>query len=450
MSKKYDLIVIGSGPSGTHVASGCAKQGKKVAIADYLFGGTCALRGCTPKKAMESVTSKWWTAQHLQGHGFPKIEHPIDWKQLIAHSQEFTALVPSGTKRKLKKKGIDLIEERLHFKDKQTLTNGQQEWTADQIVIATGAKPVSLPISGAEHLLTSDDFFELPRLPKHIVFIGGGYIAFELAHIVAACGSQVTIINDTDKPLTAFDSNLVSEFIRATLDKSIDVRLGYSVETIEKEGDSFQVKMQRKGRDQMYSVVADAVFNTAGRVAAVQNLQLDNANVATDEQGNLELNNYLQSTTNKKVYAVGDVTGNHPFTPVGHWEAEIVVNNLTQKRRKKITYPTIPFVLFGYPKLAGVGKTEEVLKAEGIDYRVISKSLEDDLLEKAVHNHFAGFSVFVQTKTDKILGAFVLGTKADDAINLFAAAIQFGKKASDLQNLLLAYPTATYVTKHMV
>lgn len=218
MSRKYDLIVIGSGPAGSHVATACAKKGLTVAVADYLFGGTCALRGCTPKKAMESVTSAWWTANHLQGHGFPKLKQPVDWKKLLVHSQEFTALVPSGTKRKFQQAGIDIIEKKVAFANKNTLTDGQSKWTAKNIVIATGATPRSLDMEGSKHLLTSADFFELPELPKRIVFIGGGYIAFELAHIVAACGSQITIISDEQKPLGAFDSNLVSEFIRATLD----------------------------------------------------------------------------------------------------------------------------------------------------------------------------------------------------------------------------------------
>jgi len=450
MKKEYDLIVIGSGPSGVHVAKDCAKQGKKVAVADFLFGGTCALRGCTPKKAMESVTSAWWVSQHLQGHGFPAIKEFVDWQKLLIHSQEFTALVPSGTKRQLQKNGIDIIEHKLFFKAPQTLSNGQEEWTAKNIVIATGAKPRTLTMEGAAHLLTSDDFFELPKLPKRIVLVGGGYIAFELSHIAAACGSQVTIINDTDKPLEAFDSNLVSEFIRSTLDKGIEVRLGYQVTAVESIDGQFIIKMKRNGGESIYEVEADAVFNTAGRVPATDSLHLEEAGVDIDEKGKIKLNDYLQSVSNKKVYAVGDVTGKYLFTPVAHWEAAVVSNNLFQKRRKKIAYPPVPYVLYGYPKIAGVGKTETQLIAEDIDYEVIGKSLESDLLEKAVHNDFAGFRVLIHPKTKEILGAFILSAKAEESINLFAAIIQLGKKAGDLENLLLAYPTATHVTRHMV
>jgi len=450
MKKEYDLIVIGSGPSGVHVAKDCAKQGKKVAVADFLFGGTCALRGCTPKKAMESVTSAWWVSQHLQGHGFPAVKEFVDWQKLLIHSQEFTALVPSGTKRQLKENDIDIIEHKLFFKDPQTLSNGEEEWTAKNILIATGAKPSTLSMDGAAHLLTSDDFFELPKLPKKIVLVGGGYIAFELSHIAAACGSQVTIINDTDKPLEAFDSNLVSEFIRATLDKGIEVRLGYQVVAVENRDGQFLVKMKRKGMTSTYQIEADAVFNTAGRMPATNSLHLENAGIDVDEKGKIKLNEYLQSVSNKKVYAVGDVTGKYLFTPVAHWEAAVVVNNLTQKRRKKIAYPTIPYVLHGYPKIAGVGKTEAQLIAEEIDYEVVSKSLESDLLEKSVHNDFAGYRVFVHPKTKEILGAFILSAKAEESINIFAAIIQLGKKASDLEDLLFAYPTAANITKYMV
>lgn len=451
MSKKYDVIVIGSGPAGSHVATACAKKGLKVAVADYLFGGTCALRGCTPKKAMESVTSAWWTAHHLQEHGFPKLAKPVDWQKLLVHCQEFTALVPSGTKRKFQKAGIELIEKKVAFAGKTTLTDGKNKWAGKNIVIATGAIPRPFKIKGSEYLWNSADFFELPQLPKRIVFIGGGYVGFELSHIAAACGSQVTIISDEQKPLGAFDSNLVSEFIRATLEKGIDVRLGYEAEHIlQNEEESFQVKVKRKGYNKTYQITADAIFNTTGRVPAIESLNLAKAKIKAVEKEGIQYNDYLQCEGNEQVYVVGDVNGQFPFTPVGHIEADRVVYNLLNKKPKKIIYPTVPSVLYGFPKLAGIGKTQAQLEEEGIDFEIISDSLEDDLVEKGKHNPFAGYRIFIDKKTDKILGAFVLSVKADDTINLLTMAIQTEMKAHAVQQLLLAYPTATHAVKFMV
>lgn len=450
MLKKYDLIVIGSGPAGTDVAKSCAKKGLKVAVADYLFGGTCALKGCTPKKAMESVTSLWWETQHLQGHGFPKTTKPVKWKKLVAHSQEFTALVPSGKKRDLKKAKIDLIEKKVSFIDKKTITDGDNKWTAKNIVIATGAIPRPLDIPGKKHLLNSADFFELSKLPKSIVFIGGGYIAFELAHIAAACGSQVTIISDTQKPLKAFDTNLVSQFIKATLDKGIDVRLGYQALSVSTKRNKYEVVIQRKGRDKNYGIPADVVFNTTGRIPATKSLNLAKADIQLDKKGFPKFNEYLQCKGNNAVYLVGDVNNQSAFTPVAHLEAATVAKNILNKKKEKINYPTIPFALYGYPKLAGVGQTEKQLKEAGIEYKTFSKSLTDDLIEKAKHNKFAGFRVFVDSKTDKILGAYILSAKADDSINLIATAIQKGLTGKEVHNLILAYPTASQVVRYMV
>ena len=450
MTKKYDLIIIGSGPAGTDVAKSCAKKGLKVVVADYLFGGTCALKGCTPKKAMESVTSVWWETQHLRGRGFQKKIKPIKWKKLLAHSQTFTALVPSGKKADLRKEGIDLIEKRVSFIDKKTITDGKNEWTAKNIVIATGAVPRPLDIPGHKNLLTSADFFELSKLPKSIIFIGGGYIAFELAHIAAACGSQVTIISDTSKPLEAFDANLVSQFIKATLDKGIDVRLGYQALAVEISRKAYKVTIRRKGRAKTYTIPAAAVFNTTGRVPAVKSLNLAKANIQLDKKGVPKFNEYLQCEGNKSIYLVGDVTNKYAFTPIAHLEGKVVVKNILNKKQVKVSYPTIPFALFGYPKLAGVGQTEKQLKEAGAAYKVFTKSLASDLVEQARQNKFAGFRVFIDKKTDKILGAFILSIKADDSINLLATAIQKEMTGKEVHELLLAYPTASQVVRYMV
>ncbi|MEM8524057.1 MAG: NAD(P)/FAD-dependent oxidoreductase [Bacteroidota bacterium] len=451
MAKQYDIIIIGSGPAGSKVAHQCSKAGKKVVVADYLFGGTCALRGCTPKKAMESVTSLWWETQALQGLGFPKLDASVQWKKLMAHKEHFTALVPANTKEKFQAAGIDVIEEKVAFKDKNTITAAQKEWTADQFVIATGAMPRPLAMEGSKYLLNNEDFFDLPELPKHAVFIGGGYISFELSHILAACGVQVTIISNDEKPLSAFDPKLVTKLILATLDKGIDIRLGFEASRIEQlEDKSYEVTIKRKQTDKTLKLPADCVIHSAGRIPQVQHLNLEAAGVEYDEEKGIEVSKNMQCKGNENIYALGDVIGEFPFTPVATYEADIVAYNLLHKGAKSMNYDNIPVVLFTHPKLASVGKSEQELQEAKIDYETKENDLSSDLIEKGLNAEINGYRIFVDKKNKQILGANVLGVKAEEIINMFALAMRNELTSDQIQDTILAYPTATQAFKYMV
>jgi len=451
MSKHYDLIIIGSGPAGSKLAHQYKKEGKRVAVADYLFGGTCALRGCTPKKAMESITSLWWETQALQGLGFPVFQQVVQWKKLLAHKEHFTALVPAETKEKFQAAGIEVIQEKVAFKNQKTITASGKEWTADHFVIATGAMPRPLNMAGSEYLLSNEDFFDLPELPKRAVFIGGGYIAFELSHIMAACGVEVTIISDEEKPLGKFDPNLVSKLVTATLDKGIDLRLGFEANKVEQlEDKSYEVSVKRKQIDKTLKLPADCVIHSAGRIPQVQHLNLEAAGVEYDEEKGVEVNKNLQCKGNEKIYALGDVIGKFPFTSVATIEADIVGYNLMHKGSKSMHYDNIPIVLFTHPKLASIGKSEQELKEENIDYEVKEDNLSSDLIEKGLNADINGYRVFVDQKNKKILGANVLGVKAEEIINMFALAMRNDLTIEQIQNTILAYPTATQAFKYMI
>lgn len=442
MKKSYDVIVIGSGPGGSASANKCARKGLKVAMIDVLFGGTCALRGCTPKKAMESVTSLYKEATHLQGHGFPKLESTVDWKALIAHQQQFTTLIPANKKEDLRENGIDVIEGKAKFTGKKTLQVSDHKYTADKIIIATGAAPTKLPFEGANLLMTSDHFIHLMNLPKRIVFVGGGYIGFELAHIAAAAGSEVTIISREEKPLGAFDHDLVSQLVQATLNQNIRVKLGFEVDKIKQKKKNYLVHVNRTVGDNACMLEADLVVHTAGRMPNIADLDLKKAQVDFDKKEGIKVNEYMQSTSNEYVYAIGDVIGKYPFTPIAGLEARVVVENILDGNQKKMDYPIVPFVLFAYPKIASVGKTEKQLIEEGTEYKKNQDDTSGSLIEKSVNNHFAGYKVLTDPAGEKILGAHVLGHKADEVINIFAMAMQLDIEIADLKKLSFAYPTA--------
>jgi len=450
MKNKYNVIVIGSGPGGSTVANQCAAKGLKVAVADELFGGTCALRGCTPKKAMETVTTTFRKFNHLREHGLPDEKLKVDWQKLQAHKQLFTSNVVSGTKANFREKGIDLIESKVEFagKNKLKTTNGTI-YEADKIMIATGAIPRPLDFSGHTYLTTTRELFEINELPKRILFAGGGYIGFEMAHILSVTGAKIMVASGEEVPLSAFDSDLVNPIIKATLNHGIQVKTGWSVIKIKQQKEEYKVTLQRTNSEEQQTVVTDMVVHSAGRVPNVEGLNLKKGKVDFSEKG-IEVNEHFQSVSNPTVYAIGDVIGKFPFTPLANFEGEIAVNNMLNKPKKTVNYDGIPMVMFTYPRLAAIGMTEQKAKEEGLKYEVFQKKLSGSLLEKAAQNDFAGYKVIVEKKTEKILGVHLLGSSADEVINLFAMAIQLDIPIKKLKNLLLAYPTAGHLIQYMV
>jgi len=442
---KFDILVIGSGPSGSTVAEECARKGKKVAIIDKLFGGTCALRGCTPKKAMESITSTYWEVKDFVGNGFTTEPNPIDWKELMAHKSKFTSTVPAQTKQDFIDKGIEVIEGEASFHDINTVLVEGKEFKADLFVIATGAKPRALDFSGAEFMIDSADFFELSELPKRVAIIGGGYIGFELSHIIAACGSDVTIISDKEMPLPAFEDKLVRKLIQATLHKGIDVKLGFKAQSISKEKGKLIVSASRSSITD-YEIEADLVINATGRVPAIQTLNLENLGIELNEKGGIKVDKFLNAVGHEHIIAIGDSTAHLPFTEVANYEARLVVHNIFADRRQSVDYHGVPIVVFTYPKMAMVGlKTEECTKLN-----VKEASLRTSFIQRARANSFAGYKTIVEKSTNKIIGAHMIGYNADEAINVFALAMQMNITCDQLSDSFLAYPTAIHDTKFLV
>jgi len=445
---KTDVLVIGSGPAGSSVALQCAQAGKSVIVVDRLFGGTCALRGCTPKKAMESITSTFWQAKEMEKAGFPPTKQFVDWHLLAAHKSHFTALVPSGTKSKFKNANIKTLTGLAKFEDENTLKIGDKTVTAKQIVIASGARPRPLGIEGEQYLITNDDFFNLNEMPSKVVIIGGGYIAFELSHIIAACGSNVTVLSNEEMPLSAFDADLVQDLIHATLAKGIDIKLGYEANKIEKNEDGFNVTCKRSD-DFTFEYSANLVIHAAGRIPNVDSLDIEQIGLKLNEQHGIEVNKFMQTKKYNHIYALGDVTGQLPFTEIANYEAKIVSHNILNKKRKSVDYKGVPYGVFTYPKLSKVGKSEEELKDLGIKFEVKKENHKGSFIERVGLNSFARYKTLVDKKSNKILGASILASHAEEMINLFSIGIQQEMTLQDFENLLLLYPTAGHDVKFM-
>jgi glutathione reductase (NADPH) len=439
MSKHYDLVIIGSG-TAAQVASGRMRAaGWSVAVIDHLpFGGTCALRGCDPKKMLISGAETIDAASRMRGHGTEGSPR-INWRELMAFKRSFTDPIPHKQEQRYADKGIDAFHGLACFTGPDAITVDEQELQARYILLASGARPVPLHIPGEEHVITSDRFLELDALPKHMVLVGGGYVAAEFSHLAARAGTRVTVLQSAERMLPAFDSDLVGWLMDKFHELGIDVRTRSAVQRIEKTADGYLVHASTDGTTQ--TVGADLVVHAAGRIPDLEPLHLDVAGV-TIEKGRLELNEYLQSVSNPRVYAAGDAarTG-PPLTPVSSHDAKIVAANLLDGNRHKPDYRGVPSVAFTIPPIAAVGLSEPHARSQGLKFRVNTEKVSGWYTARRLHESVYGYKTLVEEGTDRILGAHLVGPHADEVINVFALAIRNGLTSENLKSMMFAYPT---------
>ncbi len=447
--KEYDVFVIGTGTAGKKVAFDCAAEGMSVAIADKReYGGTCANRGCDPKKVLVGITEAYQLCKNLEGKGI--VEAPtINWAALQQYKSTFTDAVPAVTERDLKKAGIELYHQSPKFLDENTLSVEGKTVKAKKIVIATGLKPVELKIPGAELLLISDDFLELETLPPSIVFVGAGYIGMEFAHIAARCGAKVTLIEAGKHPLDGFEQDIVSHLTEASKMLGIEFVFGATVSKVEKLQKNHRIFYRQNGNTQF--VDARAVFNTAGRTPSIDTLDLEKGNVQYEKKG-ISVNEFLQSITNPSVYACGDVSasGSLPLTPTSSQEGRIVSLNIRKGNHTKMDFPPVPSVVFTIPKLASIGLSEEEAKQKGYDYTVEYKSVPQWFNAKRINEKVYAYKTITDKKRNLILGAHIVASEAGEMINLFVLALCGKLTPDELKEMIFAYPTWGNDIKGMV
>lgn len=445
---EFDVFVIGSGIAGQTVAKACAEAGKKVAIADKReFGGTCANRGCDPKKVLLGATEIVEKANNLKNKGIVN-SVSIDWKKLQKFKGEFTASVPKKTEKKLSSLGIALFHQSPKFLDEQTLSVEGKTVTAKTIVIATGYEPRKLALTGQKHLQTSADFLMLKKLPKHITFLGAGYVGMEFAHMAARAGAKVTVIDSGKRPLRAFDGDLVKELAKYSKGLGIDFIFGAKPTVVKKLRKNFKLKYEKNGVAK--SLKSRAVFNTAGRIPAIAELDLEKGNVSFSDDG-IETNTFLQSKTNPNVYACGDVSANGlPLTPLSGREGYIVSKNILKGNTKKYDLPVIPSVVFTLPNLASVGYSEEEAKNRYKNIIVKKASVAHWFNAKHINAPIYSYKIILNERTEEIVGAHILGPEAAETINIFTMAINAKMTANKLQSTIFTYPSWANDVKSMV
>ena len=435
------MIVLGTGSAAQTVAYTCREAGWSVAVIDSRpFGGTCQLRGCDPKKVLVGVSGLVDWSRRMRGKGASTPGLSIRWRDLIAFKRTFTDPAPEQNEQSFTQAGIISRHGRAHFVGRTSIQVGTDTLGGRHVVIATGARHATLGIPGEEHLTTSTQFLELGELPRRVVFVGGGYIAFEFAHIAAHAGAQVRVLHRGGRALERFDPDLVSMLVQATQELGVEVRLQTEVTAIERQ-DGHLLVHARAG-EQKQTVAADLVVHAAGRVPEIDDLDLAIAGVAHGTDG-VTVNEYLQSVSNPAIYAAGDAvaSGGFPFTPVAGMQGSVVASNLLKGNHQSPNYTGIPSVVFTTPPLTRVGLTEEEAGGGGLRFRVHKEDTSGWFTSRRVAQPHTGFKTLVEEGTERILGAHLLGPNADEVINLFALAIRTGMRANELKHVVFAYPT---------
>lgn len=439
----YDVVILGAGTAGQTAAHDLAAEGLRVAVveASKSPGGVCALHGCQAKKWLYEVTDAVARCTHLQGLGVTAPPR-VNWQDILAAKNSFTAKIPANTVHSLRGSDVTYIEGRGELQDANTILVNNTAVTTGFIVIATGATPMQLPIPGGEYLATSNDFLDLQTLPRRIVFIGGGFISFEFAHFAARLGAEpgeVHILEVSSRPLAPFDSDMVDELVAASNADGIQVHTDVSITSIEKRADGFEVNLASGEK-----FVTDLVINGAGRAANLAPLNLESAGVEFSRRG-IKVNEKMQ-TNIPNIFAVGDCAETLQLARVADKEAHVAAVNIIAAREggehKRMYYRCAPAVLFTYPQLAMVGKTEDELKNENVRYW---RSFETRLSWPTylrIGLKYAAYKILVD-KQNRILGAHILSDNATGLINTLKHAMLAQTPVQELysDNIMSPYPS---------
>ncbi len=445
MSYDFDLFVIGAGSGGIATARRAAEYGAKVGIVEYdRLGGTCVNRGCVPKKLMVYASQFPDNFKAATGYGWSVSETNFNWETMITAVNNEVTRLNGIYQRMLDKSSVKVYEGRGKFIDPHTIAIGEEKVTAEKILIAVGGKPVKPShISGIEHTITSREIFNLKQQPKRIVIIGGGYIALEFACILNGLGSEVTVVIRGDKILRGFDEDIRDEIQAAMVQQGIKVITNSDCEhmTIDKIDTGLKISVPTFD-DREETIIADAASLAAtGRIPNIEGLGLENTQVKV-VNGAVVVDRYSQ-TAQENIYAVGDCTDRINLTPVAIQEGRAFADTHFGGKSKLMSYSNIPTAVFTTPEAATVGLTEsqarekygEAIKIYRSKFRPMYYTLPDMQVKTLM-------KLVVETNTNKVVGAHMVGDHAAEIIQGIAIAVKMGATKENFDATVGIHPSS--------
>ena len=449
----YDVAIIGSGPGGYVAAIRCAQLGMKTAIIEKYstLGGTCLNVGCIPSKALLSSSHHYEEAtKHFSDHG---IEIPgeikVNLEKMIGRKQAVVDQTTGGIDFLMKKNKIDVYEGLGAFKDATHISiEGKDagEIEAKHIIIATGSKPSNLPFItlDKERIITSTEALKLKEIPKHMIVIGGGVIGLELGQVYYRLGSQVTVIEYLDRILPTMDAGLSKELNKVFKKAKCKMMLSHKVQSVERKGDEVIVKAENK-KGEVIEFKGDYCLVSVGRRPYTAGLNTEAAGVKINDKGQVEVNEHLQ-TSASNIYAIGDVIKGAMLAHKAEEEGVFVAETIAGQK-PHIDYNLIPGVVYTWPEVAAVGKTEEELKAENIEYKVGQFPFRA-LGRARASGDIDGFvKILADKTTDEVLGVHMIGARCADLIAEAVTAMEFRASAEDISRMSHAHPTFAEAVK---
>lgn len=452
---QYDVAVIGSGPGGYVAAIRCAQLGMKTAIVEKYrtLGGTCLNVGCIPSKALLDSSHHYEDAiKHFEEHGIDiPGEVKVNLKQMISRKQGVVDQTTKGIQFLMDKNKIDVYEGVGGFKDANHITIDKTDGTQETIeakhtIIATGSKPSTLPFISIdkERIITSTEALELQEVPKHLIVIGGGVIGLELGQVYKRLGAEVTVVEYMDRIIPGMDGALSKELMKAMKKQKVKFNLSHKVKSVERKGDEVVVKADDK-KGQEVTFTGDYCLVSVGRRPYTDGLNAEAAGVALDERGRVVVNDHLQTNV-PNIYAIGDVVRGAMLAHKAEEEGTMVAE-LIAGQKPHINYNLIPGVVYTWPEVAAVGKTEEELKEAGIAYK--SGQFPMRALGRArASMDIDGFvKILADKTTDEVLGVHMVGARVADLISEGVTAMEFRASAEDIARMSHAHPTYAEAVK---
>nr|WP_294896310.1 mercuric reductase [uncultured Pedobacter sp.] len=442
--KKFDAVIIGAGQAGIPLAKKLAKAGKLVALIEKrLIGGTCINDGCSPTKTMIFSARVAHIVKNSAHWGVKCKNISINYDQVYDRKQQIVSSFRNGAVKGLKKvKNLEMIMGEASFIDKETLkiktSKGKLEIKGKQIFINTGASPLIPKLKGIEDTpyLTSTSLLELREVPKHLVIIGGGYIALELGQMMNRFGAKVTILEQSKTLLPHEDEDVCIAMTEIFAKENIEIYTGAKVSAISGKKQK-KVIATVKGVSRTFS--CSHILIATGRKPQTESLNLKAAGVKTDDKGHIVVNSKLQTAT-KNIFALGDVKGGPAFTHVAYNDHLVIYDNLINKKNKSTTNRLIPYCMFTDPQMGRVGITEKEAKAKKIDYRVATLPMKYVARALETGETLGYMKAVVDAKTKQILGATIIGTEGGEVMSVLQMAILGKITYQQVRHTMFAHP----------